>query len=408
MKVIFMIMKDFFLVLICAGLSVFAYTQNQNNDPVNKLIEEHDSTFTQDGKSIINNNEGENDKLIISGYIQAQYENYQEDLVEPSDAMNTFFIRRARLKFTYQALEGVKFVLQPDFAKKNLLLKDAYAELSIPKLNSVSLLAGKFERPNYEFVKGSVDKEILERSRILRNIYPERRDIGIKLQYKGINLPLKLQFALLNGNFDESQTKDIDTRKDIMGLASYCFVFPEAGINIDLGAYFYAGGLKAKSTRYISDYYGAVDSITLGDYLDRTWTSYSIQVFTEILGGTTLKFEFLKGRNAYDVNSSSPASMTNPYRVRDFSGFYLYFIKNIGLKNQFIARYDYFDPNMKVSGDAAGSDVFYKTLAFVWEYYLNDHIDLGLSYEFLTNEISSEVNETLRDNLLRARIQVKF
>ena len=133
-----------------------------------------------------------------------------------------------------------------------------------------------------------------------------------------------------------------------------------------------------------------------------------MQVFTEILGGTTLRFELIKGRNAYDVNSSSPASITNPYRKRAFSGFYLYFIKNIGLKNQFIARYDYFDPNTKVSGDAAGSDIYYKTLAFVWEYYLNDHIDLGLSYEFLTNEINSEVNKALKDNLFRARVQVKF
>ncbi len=29
---------------------------------------------------------------------------------------NTFYIRRARIKFTYEALDGVKFVLQPDFS----------------------------------------------------------------------------------------------------------------------------------------------------------------------------------------------------------------------------------------------------------------------------------------------------
>ena len=61
-------------------------------------------------------------KIKVSGYIQAQFESYQDDLVKTNDPGNTFYIRRARVKFTYEAADGVKFVLQPDFSTGNLSL----------------------------------------------------------------------------------------------------------------------------------------------------------------------------------------------------------------------------------------------------------------------------------------------
>ena len=72
-------------------------------------------------------------KIKVSGYIQAQFESYQDGLLKTNDPANTFYIRRARVKFTYEATDGVKFVLQPDFSTGNLSLKDAYAVASLPK-----------------------------------------------------------------------------------------------------------------------------------------------------------------------------------------------------------------------------------------------------------------------------------
>ena len=43
---------------------------------------------------------------------------------------NSFYLRRARVKFTYETLEGVKFVIQPDFAVDKVSLKDAYVVLN--------------------------------------------------------------------------------------------------------------------------------------------------------------------------------------------------------------------------------------------------------------------------------------
>ncbi len=56
------------------------------------------------------------------------------DCLKTNDANNTFFVRRARIKITYEATDGLKFVLQPDFSTGNLSLKDAYAVASLPKL----------------------------------------------------------------------------------------------------------------------------------------------------------------------------------------------------------------------------------------------------------------------------------
>jgi len=44
-------------------------------------------------------------KIKVSGYIQAQWESYGADLEKTNGYSNTFYIRRARIKFTYEAAE---------------------------------------------------------------------------------------------------------------------------------------------------------------------------------------------------------------------------------------------------------------------------------------------------------------
>ena len=357
---------------------------------------------------IINESDtGKTQKLKITGYIQAQFEANQRDLV-PDDPLNTFYIRRARVKFTFDALDGVKLVIQPDFRPGDISVKDAYTEIQVPTIRNINLLAGKFKRPSYESGTESDEKEMLERSRILKDIYPDQRDIGMKIEYNNSIRPLNFQIALLNGNFDEREVKDVDPKKDIMALASYSLKVPNTGFNLDFGFSFYSGGLKAISTKYISDFYGAMDSIALGDYLNRNWYSLEMQIFIDLLGGVALKGEYIKGENAYDVDTDLPASQFNPYRIRSFSGCYIYFIKNIGLRNKFIIRYDYFDPNTKLSGEAANKDVWYKTFAFAYEHLYNRNIKFALSYEIPKNEISKEMTRDLNDNIFRARIQAVF
>jgi phosphate-selective porin len=343
-------------------------------------------------------------KIKISGYIQAQYVNYQDGLLKNNDANNTFFVRRARIKFTYQATDGLKFVLQPDFSTGNLSLKDAYAVASLHKLPSLALWAGQFNRPNYEVEYSSSQREVMERSRVILNLYPAEREVGAKLEFTPVTVPLKLQFAVLNGNFTGNQLNDADSRKDVMARATYSLKFPGAGVGIDFGAHVYYGGLQAKN-KYILNYENVIDSTSsnTGSYMDKKWGGAEMQLYFDVLGGLALKGEYLTGKNAYAGDSKS-----NPNKTKQFSGYYAYLIKNIGPKNQLVGRYDYFDPNAKLSGDQAGKDIYYKTLAIAWQFYLNDNIRLSAQYAMPKNETNTANPKDIADNVFTLRLQAKF
>ena len=174
-------------------------------------------------------------KLKISGYIQAQWLLNDKDHVTVNEPTNSFLIRRARIKFTYQALDGVKFVLQPDFSTGNLSLKDAYAVVNIPKLKDITLWAGQFNRTNYEVEYSSSQREVLERSKVIRALYPGEREVGVKLEYKGSEIPLKFQLMAMNGNFTGAQPVDYDSKKDLMGRLVYSIKLPlqELALTLD-------------------------------------------------------------------------------------------------------------------------------------------------------------------------------
>lgn len=358
-----------------------------------------------DEKSAIHETDlGKLTKIKVSGYIQAQFETYQGDLVRTNEAFKTFYVRRARVKFTYEATDGVKFVLQPDFSTGNLSLKDAYAVASLPQLPWLSLWAGQFNRPSYEAEYSSGQREVLERSRLIRTIYPGEREVGAKLEAIPARLPLKLQLAVLNGNFTGKEQKDGDTRKDIMARAIYSITIPGTGIGIDLGSHTYYGGLRSKNV-YISGSDNILDSTSLntGSYMDKKWFGAEMQMYFDLLGGMAVKGEYIAGQNAYAGDSR-----TNPNIIRKFKGYYAYLIKNIGTKNQLVARYDHFDPNTKVSGDNAGKEVYYSTLTLAWQYYLNDNIRFSVNYEMPKNEESTAVPDDLEDNVLGIRMQARF
>jgi hypothetical protein len=247
-----------------------------------EVIERLDGkTNSLDERVLVNEADlGKLNKIKISGYIQAEFRNYQSVKYVTYDPYSTFLIRRARIKFTYEALDGVKFVLQPDFSTGTLVLKDAYAVVNIPKLKTWTIWAGQMNRPNYEVEYSSSQRETMERSRVIRTIYPGEREIGVKLEYIGINLPLKFQLMAMNGNFTGAQPIDIDTKKDIMTRLVYSIKLPGAGVGIDLGANGYFGGTRIKTNPFVSTINPLiVDSVALGTYLDKHWLGAVMQMF---------------------------------------------------------------------------------------------------------------------------------
>jgi len=394
------------IIIICLALwALNGFSQSTADTLQEKLTAIDGKLNALDERVALNESDlGKLTKIKVSGYIQAQFINYQDGLLKNNDANNTFFVRRARIKVTYEATDGLKFVLQPDFATGNLSLKDAYAVASLPKLRSLALWAGQFNRPNYEVEYSSSQREVMERSRVILNLYPGEREVGAKLEFTPVTVPLKLQAALLNGNFTGNQLNDVDSKKDLMARATYSLKFPGAGVGIDFGAHIYYGGLMAKN-KYILNYENVLDSTSsnAGSYMDKKWGGAEMQVYFDVLGGLALKGEYLAGKNAFAGDSKS-----NPNKTKEFSGYYAYLIKNIGKKNQLVGRYDYFDPNTKLSGDGAGKDIYYKTLAVAWQYYLNDNIRVSVQYTMPKNETNTANPEDIADNVFTLRVQAKF
>jgi hypothetical protein len=404
-------------------------------------------------------------KIKVSGYIQAQYQNYENLNTQPS---NFFSIRRARVKFTYEAADGIKFVLQPDFSPGALALKDAYVVMNDRWTKSFSLWMGKFNRPNYEVEYSSSQREILERSLVVRTLYPGERAVGAKLEYNPTNMPLHLQIALLNGNdgltiannagtnLNTNENKDIDNYKDVMVRATYNLSLGSFG-GLDFGAHGYFGSLKSLALKTLNSDYTSIKDVKFGDAVKRNWVGGEFQLFADVLGGLSVKGEYIAGKNA-TIGYAPVAAVGTTAAIpgvanfqNKFAGYYLYFIKNLGKKNQFAFRYDYYDPNTDIKGKdvtitkytsadattlknrvSGKSDLATSTFGFALHHYFDDNIRISLNYDIVNNEkvgttagVSNltedytkadgtkvlkglDYSKNVNNNLLTLRIQAKF
>ena len=358
-------------------------------------------------------------KIKVSGYIQAQWQYFENPGVQPN---NSISLRRARVKFTYEAADGVKFLLQPDFLPGSVSLREAYVVLNDRWIKSFSLWAGKFNRPNYEVEYSSSQLENLERSLIIRTLYPGEYALGAKLEYNPANTPLHVQLALLNGNegltinnnatvnLNTNENKDIDNYKDIMVRATYKLPLGSFG-GLDFGAHGYYGLLKSNALKTLSSDYTTLKDVNVGDAVKRNWVGGEFQLFADVLGGLSLKGEYIAGKNASIGYKDVPAVGTTaavPGQVNfqnNFAGYYLYLIKNLGKKNQFAFRYDYYDPNTDIKGKdvtvtkftpadvtilkamtSGKSDLATSTFGFALHHYFDSNIRISLNYDIVQNE----------------------
>lgn len=335
-------------------------------------------------------------KIKLSGYIQAQWQYLDAVNAFPS---NYFSVRRARIKFVYEPVKGIAFVLQPDLLPGNLSLKDAYIVANDKWFKTFSLWAGKFNRPNYEVEYSSSAREVPERSRVIRAIYPDERAVGAKLEVNPQGIPFKLQLAVFNGNDGISinqpvynygtnkwdnvsavgQNTDYDNFRDFMGRATYGFKFGNLG-GLTIGAHGYYGQIKANSKDVLKSDYTydkSPDKISKG--VPKKWIGFESQLYLDLLGGLALKGEYIFGVNstpgyyasAGGVVLPATTSLKNdtlslitttlksnnyaPAISKNFMGYYVYLNKNIGKKNQIAIRYDYYNPNTKLAANEIGT-----------------------------------------------------
>lgn len=299
-------------------------------------------------------------KMKLSGYIQAQYVNDERSLNELNGAntrnFDQFSIRRGRVKFTYQFLPTSRFVLQPDVTTSGVSLKDGYVEFTEPWTTwKHTLTAGQFNWPfGYEIMYSSSQREVPERSRVIRTLFPGERDRGVMLSGLGLNERFSYRVAIVNGT-GTAQAFDANKRKDIVGRVGYSFGA------FDLGASVYRGeDLVATSTN------------ARGIEFDKERAGVDFQWATPV-PGLGIRGEYITGKQA-------PASGTTRSESQDVRGWYFYAIQNIGTRHQVVVRADEYDADTNIDNNAV------RTINPTYIFHWDSHSKVMFSYEFIKNQ----------------------
>lgn len=283
-------------------------------------------------------------RMRFSGYIQAQYVNDERSRDELGGSTGTrnfdqFSVRRARVKFTYQHSPTARFVLQPDITSSGVTLKDGYVELTEPWTQwKNTVTAGQFNWPfGFEIMYSSSSREMPERSRVIRTLFPGERDRGVMLSGLGLAERLRYQVAIVNGT-GTARSDDLNSQKDIVGRVGYSF-----------GA-FDIGGSLYRGTDLI-----ATSANATGVEFDKERQGIDFQWATPVPG--------LGVRGEYITGKQAPSAGTTRTVSQDVEGWYFYAIQNIGTRHQFAVRLDEYDPDTDVDDNATltlgGSYIFH-------------------------------------------------
>lgn len=288
-------------------------------------------------------------RMRLSGYIQAQYVHDESSLDTLTSATATrnrdqFSVRRARVKFTYQFAPTSRFVLQPDVTSSGVSLKDGYVEFTEPWTTwRNTLTAGQFNWPfGFEIGYSSSSREMPERSRVIRTLFPGERDRGVMLSGRGFLDRFIYQVAIVNGT-GTTQSFDFNKRKDFVGRVGTTFG------PLDIGVSGYRGqDLVATSTR------------PAGISFDKERNGVDFQLITPIQG-LGVRGEYITGKE----------------RGADVDGWYIYLIQNLGTRHQFVVRVDDYDPNTDLSNTTATRSTMTTGGSYIFHWDANSKVMLA-------------------------------
>ena len=390
-------------------------------------------------------------KLKVSGYIQAQFQ-VADSVGIPSYAGGNFnpgvdkrfAIRRGRIKFNYDN-RLTQYVLQFNATEKEVTTKEAYVKITEPWMQAFSVQMGIFDVPfGFEAPYSSSAIETPERGRMSQTLLPDENDLGAMITFQmpktsALNF-LKLEAGMFNGT--QAKAPDFDFQKDFIGRLSIARSSKSEKIKYGIGCSYYNGGVS-QGNKYVFTSVSTgggttwfnVDSTATnkGQIAERQYTGVDAQIsFDFPFGITTIKGEYIEGvqpgssgtsksPNAALSDASTYAHTADTYKRR-FNGAYFYFIQNIlQTKHQIVVKYDWYDPNTKVSGDqiaAKGSslgvtDVKFTTWGFGYNYKWDNNVRITLYYDLVTNETSKYLGKKgyhtdLKDNVFTVRFQYKF
>jgi IS5 family transposase len=136
---------------------------------------------------------------------------------------------------------------------------------------------------------------------------------------------------------------------------------------------------------------------------------------------TTDRGEYWKGTQpGTDATTMNPGTLpTTPTYLRNFDAAFIYFLQNIiNEKWEVMAKYDWYDPNVKVKTNEIGkagtnltiADVRYDTYGFGLTRYFTGNFKMLAYYEIVHNETTGLNNfqNDIEDNVFTLRMQFRF
>jgi phosphate-selective porin len=393
------------------------------------------------------------ENLIISGYMQPQFQVAESDGA-PSYAggafspysKSRFMLRRARVKTDYLIKSKRKypqafFSFQIDATERGVIVRDMYVRLFESKHNNISVATGLFARPfGFEVNLSSNTRETPERGRMSQILMPGERDLGVAVTFESLENNHKLKNFKFDAGFFNGQgvvgTTDFDSYKDFI---SRLVLKPQKINNSELGAglSLLRGGMRNGSkyvfemgTRANGSKAFLLDSseTNLGASSPRHYYGGDVQYkINHKWGATELRAEYWfgtqPGTSTSTANPGTLPTSTNglplPTYIRHFDGAFFYFLQNIvNPKHQLLVKYDWYDPNIKVSGMEIGvpganltaADIKFSTLGLGYVYYFHTQIKLIFYYDIVKNEETQLPGYTsdLKDNIFTLRLQFRF
>ncbi len=392
------------------------------------------------------------ENLRISGYMQPQFQIAQQDGAQSYAGGNfsqfsrsRFMLRRARVKIDYLMMNKERFpqalfTFQIDATERGVIVRDMFIRVYETRKNNFAMTAGFFARPfGYEVNLGSSFRESPERGRMSQILMPGERDLGVMVSFEPQRKIHPLFHFKLDGGFFNGQgasgTTDFDSHKDFISRLT---IKPYEWRSLELsgGLSFLIGGWK-NGTKYV--YKSAISNNgeksfqvdsnenNLGKSSPRHYYGADVQLkWKHEWGETEWRAEYWYGTQPGTANSTSnPGSLPNsngsllPTYIRKYTGAYFYFLQNIlNSRHQLVLKYDWYDPNSKVSNSDIGSptsnftsaDIKFSTLGFGYIFYFNSQTKITFYYDLVRNEKTQLAGYTLdqKDDVFTCRLQFKF
>jgi Phosphate-selective porin len=375
----------------------------------------------------------ENKKLYVGGFIHVQWSTSPQAGVQrvgesPNNelnesAYNRIGVRRGRIIASYGE-NGCQGFLQCDLTEKGVLLVDGFIDVREPWLKIFTLRGGLFSDPfGIEVPFATFNLESIEKSRIIKTLFPDDKDIGVVLTMRPLAPSslsgVKLETGFLTGN---GLGKDADNHKDFVAHLTYTASAHK--INYSLGSSLYLGKVINHKGYYSMSGKQFVQAADTSRFADRIYYGLEGQVSRDwLLGKLTLRgeyvFGFQPGTSAKSLSPGICNVVTGDTYERPFAGGYLHLVQDIlNTKHTVTLKYDWYDPNTRLHGNEIGTsafsgaaDIFYGTWGFGYLFRVSDHVKLMAYYERVRNETTrnlSGFNQDIKDDVLTLRMQYKF